>query len=71
MPLQVSRNPLASQEKEACMTEAPSAVFLADYQPYTHLVDTVELTFRLDPKAARTASLAPEWRGAEASVVPS
>jgi aminopeptidase N len=35
------------------MTEAPSAVFLADYQPYTHLVETVDLTFRLDPKATR------------------
>ena len=38
------------------MTEAPSAVFLADYQPFTHLVDTVELIFRLDPKATRVAA---------------
>jgi aminopeptidase N len=35
------------------MPEAPTAVHLADYQPFTHLVDTVELTFRLDPGATR------------------
>jgi aminopeptidase N len=38
-------------EKEACMTEASKAVFLADYLPFTHLIDTVDLTFRLSPKA--------------------
>ena len=56
MLLQVSRNPLASAEKDACMTEAPSAVFLADYQPFTHLVDTVDLIFRLNPKATRVSA---------------
>jgi aminopeptidase N len=35
------------------MTEASKAVFLADYQPFTHLVDAVDLVFRLDPKATR------------------
>jgi aminopeptidase N len=38
------------------MTEAPRTVFLADYQPFTHLVDTVELIFRLNPKATRVAA---------------
>jgi aminopeptidase N len=28
-------------------------VYLADYQPYSHLVDSVDLTFRLHPKATR------------------
>jgi aminopeptidase N len=28
-------------------------VYLADYQPYTHLVDSVDLTFRLHPTATR------------------
>jgi aminopeptidase N len=35
------------------MAEASTAVFLADYQPFTHLVDTVELTFQLAPTATR------------------
>ncbi len=36
------------------MTDAtPQPVFLADYRPYSHLVDGVELTFRLAPKATR------------------
>ena len=35
------------------MAEASTAVFLADYRPFTHLVDTVEMTFRLDPTATR------------------
>ena len=33
------------------MTDQPRAVFLSDYQPFTHLVDGVELTFRLAPQA--------------------
>ncbi len=35
------------------MTEAPTTVFLADYQPFPYLLDTVRLTFRLDPSATR------------------
>jgi aminopeptidase N len=35
------------------MTEASKAVFLADYLPFPHLIDTADLTFRLSPKAAR------------------
>jgi aminopeptidase N len=35
------------------MTEASKTVFLADYLPFTHLIDTVNLTFRLSPKATR------------------
>jgi aminopeptidase N len=35
------------------MSKAPTTVFLADYKPFSHLVDTVDLTFRLDPKATR------------------
>jgi aminopeptidase N len=38
------------------MPEATKAVFLADYQPFTHLVDTIDLTFRLEPKATRVAA---------------
>jgi aminopeptidase N len=38
------------------MTEASKAVFLADYQPFTHLIDTVDLTFRLAPKATRVTA---------------
>jgi aminopeptidase N len=38
------------------MADASTAVFLADYQPFTHLVDTVELTFRLAPAATRVRS---------------
>ncbi|MBA3910272.1 MAG: aminopeptidase N [Rhodobacter sp.] len=41
------------------MTAAQKSVHLADYQPYTHLIDGVELTFRLQPSATRvTARLA-------------
>lgn len=29
----------------------PRTIFLSDYQPYSHLIDQVDLTFRLDPKA--------------------
>jgi len=32
---------------------APQPVLLADYQPFTHLVKQVELTFRLAPRATR------------------
>jgi aminopeptidase N len=32
---------------------APRAVLLAEYQPFTHLVDRVALTFRLAPQATR------------------
>ncbi len=31
-------------------------VYLADYQPFTHLVDRVDLTFRLAPNATRVAA---------------
>ena len=34
-------------------TAVPQPVLLADYQPFTHLVDQVELTFHLDPAATR------------------
>ncbi|MCX7287970.1 MAG: aminopeptidase N [Rhodobacterales bacterium] len=35
------------------MSDAPTTVFLADYQPFTHLVLKVALTFRLAPTATR------------------
>ena len=35
------------------MTDAPTTVHLADYLPFTHLVDRVELTFQLAPQATR------------------
>ena len=35
------------------MTEAPQTIFLADYQPFTHVIDQVDLTFRLAPQATR------------------
>ena len=35
------------------MTDAPTTVFLADYQPFTHRVTNVALTFRLSPSATR------------------
>ena len=41
------------------MTVVQKAVFLSDYQPYTHLLDEVALDFRLAPRATRvTARLA-------------
>jgi len=35
------------------MTAAQKSVHLADYQPYTHLIGGVDLTFRLAPSATR------------------
>ena len=35
------------------MTDAPTTVHLADYLPFTHLADRVELTFQLAPQATR------------------
>ncbi|HOZ35271.1 MAG TPA: M1 family aminopeptidase, partial [Tabrizicola sp.] len=35
------------------MTDAQTTVHLADYQPFTHLVEAVDLTFRLAPTATR------------------
>ncbi|MDX5349135.1 MAG: aminopeptidase N, partial [Paracoccaceae bacterium] len=35
------------------MSDAQTTVHLADYQPFTHQVETVELTFRLAPRATR------------------
>ncbi len=32
---------------------APQPVYLADYRPYSHIVDQVDLTFRLSPQATR------------------
>jgi aminopeptidase N len=34
----------------------PRTVFLSDYRPFSHLVDRVDLTFRLDPRATRVFS---------------
>jgi len=39
--------------------QSPQAIRLADYQPFTHVIDSVALTFRLDPHATEvTARLA-------------
>jgi aminopeptidase N len=35
------------------MTDAPQTIFLADYQPFSHVVERVDLTFRLAPKTTR------------------
>ncbi|WP_434620432.1 aminopeptidase N [Tabrizicola sp. M-4] len=35
------------------MTTQPRAIHLADYQPFTHRVEDVALTFRLSPRATR------------------
>ena len=35
------------------MLAAPQTVYLADYQPFTHIVDKVHLTFRLAPQTTR------------------
>ena len=35
------------------MTIQPRAIHLADYQPFTHRVEDVALTFRLSPRATR------------------
>ena len=35
------------------MTDAPQTIHLADYQPFTHVIDRVDLTFRLAPQATR------------------
>ncbi|WP_395539519.1 aminopeptidase N [Neotabrizicola sp. sgz301269] len=34
----------------------PRTVYLADYRPFSHIVDRVELSFRLDPRATRVAA---------------
>ncbi|MGL4234819.1 aminopeptidase N [Tabrizicola sp.] len=38
------------------MPDPQKAVRLADYQPYTHCVDSVDLTFRLVPEATRVTA---------------
>jgi len=38
------------------MTIQPRAIHLADYQPFTHRVEDVALTFRLSPRATRVAA---------------
>ena len=35
------------------MTDAAQTVYLADYQPFSHVVQKVDLTFRLAPKTTR------------------
>ncbi|MGB5559619.1 MAG: M1 family aminopeptidase, partial [Paracoccaceae bacterium] len=35
---------------------APQTIHLSDYQPYSHLIDAVHLTFQLDPMATRVIS---------------
>ena len=34
-------------------TDAPQTIYLADYQPFTHIVEKVHLTFRLAPHTTR------------------
>ena len=38
------------------MQDQTQTIHLADYQPYTHLVEAVSLTFRLSPTATRVAA---------------
>ncbi|WP_135447330.1 aminopeptidase N [Tabrizicola caldifontis] len=38
------------------MSDSQNAVHLSDYQPFTHCVDQVDLTFRLDPAATRVTA---------------
>ncbi len=38
------------------MNAAPQTIFLADYQPFTHLVARVELVFRLHPTSTRVSA---------------
>jgi aminopeptidase N len=38
------------------MSDALKTIYLADYRPFTHVVDSVELIFRLDPDATRVRS---------------
>ena len=38
------------------LTPAPQPIHLSDYQPYSHLITGVDLTFRLDPRATRVSS---------------
>ena len=35
------------------MTDTPQTIHLADYQPFTHVIDQVDLTFRLAPQTTR------------------
>jgi aminopeptidase N len=35
---------------------APQTIHLSDYKPFSHLIDSVHLTFRLDPNATRVLS---------------
>ena len=37
-------------------SEAPQTIYLSDYQPWTHIVRAVDLTFRLHPAATRVIS---------------
>ena len=44
------------------MSDAPQTIHLADYQPFSHIVEKVHLTFRLAPKTTRvlaTLTLSP------------
>jgi aminopeptidase N len=38
------------------MTDAQKTVYLAEYKPFSHLVDSVDLTFRLQPTATRVTA---------------
>ena len=38
------------------MTDTPQTIFLADYQPFTHVIDQVDLTFRLAPQSTRVVT---------------
>jgi aminopeptidase N len=38
------------------MSDAAATVYLADYQPFTHLVQSVRLTFRLHPQPTRVCA---------------
>ena len=37
--------------------DSPKTVYLADYQPFTHIVTGVALTFRLPPRATEVAAV--------------
>ena len=51
-------------------TDTPQTIHLKDYQPSPYLIDTVDLTFALDPSRTRVRSILnlrpnPKWSGNE------
>jgi aminopeptidase N len=55
-PLREFDQPCAAKKENPMTVAAPQTIYLADYTEFSHIIDSVELTFKLSPTATRVKS---------------